>query len=121
MENKTMQTEPDRYEISQGIIWLKNNSIGKNWRNQIKNKWVETAIYQIICAAEKNHYELYGERYIKGTVVQKITTLSRTTIHEMTERNVFPKCLDIGSRKIWKASDIYAWMQKQEDKREQSK
>ena len=116
-----MKTEPDRYEFSQAIIWLKNNNIEKNWRDQIRNRWVQTAIHEIIYAAEKNHYELYGERYIKGTVVQKITTLSRTTIHEMTEKNVFPKRLNMDSRNIWKASDIYAWMQKQEDKREQSK
>ena len=121
MENKTMKREPDRYEIAEAMTWLKNNKIGKNWRKQINNKWVEVAVYEIISAAEKNHYELYGERYIRGTVVQKITTLSRTTIHEMTEKNAFPKTLDIGNKKIWKASDIYTWMQKHEDKREQSK
>ena len=121
MENKTMKREPDRYEIAEAMTWLKNNKIGKNWRKQINNRWVEVAVYEIISAAEKNHYELYGERYIRGTVVQKITTLSRTTIHEMTEKNAFPKTLDIGNKKIWKASDIYTWMQKHEDKREQSK
>ena len=121
MENKTMKTEPDRDDIAEAMTWLKNNKIGKNWKEQIKNKWVRVVIHGLISAAEKNHYELYGERYIKGTTVQKITTLSRTTIHEMTEKNAFPKRLDIGSKNIWKASDIYAWMQKQEDKREQSK
>lgn len=81
--------------------------------------------------AIRNRELIQGVMYIFAEDVRNITKLGRTTIYQLIKEGKFPKPIDgrgyqwgerqgnnkRGKLQIWKAWDIYNWMEAMADKR----
>ena len=79
--------------------------------------------------AIRNRELVQGVMYIFAEDVRNITRLGRTTIYQLIREGKFPKPIDTrnsnkeykkGKLQIWKAWDIYNWMQTMADRREEN-
>ncbi|WP_419592338.1 helix-turn-helix transcriptional regulator [Thiolapillus sp.] len=79
--------------------------------------------------AIRNRELVKGVMYIFAEDVRNITRLGRTTIYQLIREGKFPKPIDArnsnkeykkGKLQIWKAWDIYNWMQTMADRREEN-
>ena len=79
--------------------------------------------------AIRNRELVQGVMYIFAEDVRNITRLGRTTIYQLIREGKFPKPIDArnsnkeykkGKPQIWKAWDIYNWMQTMADRREEN-
>lgn len=84
--------------------------------------------------AIRNRELVQGVMYIFAEDVRNITGLGRTTIYQLIKEGKFPQPIDgrgnqwgkrqgndkRGKLQIWKAWDIYNWMQTMADRREEN-
>ena len=111
----------NRNELIRANEWLAKNTV-TDYKDIPRN--IRYTAERLIEDAHRTQQQLHGELYISSEKIRKITTIGRTKLYEMIKNGEFPKPINIKNdkdttRKIWKASSVYNWMQQQAAERNQ--